>query len=385
MNTLFSNIDWILFYILAISTGYLFLYAIASIKRDKAKYPSSLINHKFLVLFPAYREDIIIVESVKQFICQNYPREQFDLVVISDQMSSHTNMKLRELSAQVLEISFESSSKAKALNYALSTFGPNEFDVVVIMDADNVVNNNFLKQISDAFGSGIKAMQAHRTAKNIDNDTSILDAVSEEINNSIFRKGHVNLGLSSALIGSGMAFDYKWFKSNIHILKSTGEDKELELLLLRDRIFVEYLDYIDVYDEKTTKTKAFFNQRRRWLATQFYILRNSIKYFPLAILNNWPLADKIIQWMLFPRILQLGLIGLFTILATIVDFYIAFKWWCLLSLLLITLIISIPKELFNRRLLLALNRIPLLFILMFLNLFRLRGASNKFIHTEKNQ
>jgi cellulose synthase/poly-beta-1,6-N-acetylglucosamine synthase-like glycosyltransferase len=228
-------------------------------------------------------------------------------------------------------------------------------------------------------------MQAHRTAKNIDTDTSILDAVSEEINNSIFRKGHVNLGLSSALIGSGMAFDYKWFKSNIHNLKSTGEDKELELLLLRDRIFVEYLDYIDVYDEKTTKTKAFYNQRRRWLATQFYILRSSIKYFPLAILNNWPLADKIIQWMLFPRILQLGLIGLFTILATIIDFSIAFKWWCLLSLLLITLIISIPKELFNRRLLLALHRIPLLFILMFLNLFRLRGASKNFIHTEKNQ
>jgi len=34
---------------------------------------------------------------------------------------------------------------------------------------------------------------------------ALLDGISEEINNNIFRKGHQTLGLSSALIGSGMA------------------------------------------------------------------------------------------------------------------------------------------------------------------------------------
>jgi hypothetical protein len=52
----------------------------------------------------------------------------------------------------------------------------------------------------------IFAVQGHRTAKNTNNSWAILDAISEEINNNIFRKGHRVLGLSSAIIGSGMAF-----------------------------------------------------------------------------------------------------------------------------------------------------------------------------------
>ena len=45
-----------------------------------------------------------------------------------------------------------------------------------------------------------------------DTNTAVLDAVSEEINNSIFRKGHTRLGFSSGLSGSGMAFEYDLFK-----------------------------------------------------------------------------------------------------------------------------------------------------------------------------
>jgi hypothetical protein len=49
--------------------------------------------------------------------------------------------------------------------------------------------------------------------KNTNNSWAILDAISEEINNNIFRKGHRVLGLSSAIIGSGMAFRYNYFKT----------------------------------------------------------------------------------------------------------------------------------------------------------------------------
>ena len=106
---------------------------------------------------------------------------------------------------RVLEVSFENSSKAKALNFAVGEIGPDGAEAVAILDADNLAGREFIARMNDALDSGIQAVQAHRTAKNRDTDTAILDAASEEINNSIFRRGHVALGFSSALIGSGMA------------------------------------------------------------------------------------------------------------------------------------------------------------------------------------
>ncbi|MFQ8804838.1 MAG: glycosyltransferase family 2 protein [Alistipes indistinctus] len=127
---------------------------------------------------------------------------------------------------------------------------------------------------------------AHRRAKNLHTDTALLDAVSEEINNSIFRKGHVALGVSSALIGSGMAFDYNWFCNNITQVSSAGEDKELEVLLLKQGIFIEYLDDVEVLDEKTAGSRAFYNQRRRWLAAQWYSLKAAVRDLPGAVLEE---------------------------------------------------------------------------------------------------
>lgn len=69
-----------------------------------------------------------------------------------------------------------------------------------------------MSDINDLFANpDVEAVQTHRIAKNMNNDMALLDAVSEEINNTIFRLGHAKLGLSAALIGSGMAFRYDLF------------------------------------------------------------------------------------------------------------------------------------------------------------------------------
>ena len=83
------------------------------------------------------------------------------------------------------------------------------------MDADNVTTPNFLAEINRAFESGLHAVQAHRTGKNMNTDIAVLDAISEEINNGFFRSGHNAIGLSAGLAGSGMAFDVHWFRRNV--------------------------------------------------------------------------------------------------------------------------------------------------------------------------
>ena len=254
-------IDWILFTLLALCVGYLLLYAIASKFYRAPRFPDARTFRRFVVLFPAYKEDRVIASSVRSFLQQDYPQELFDIIVISDQMQDATNEDLRSLPIRLLIADYRDSSKAKALTMAMESVSGEHYDIVAIMDADNLTSPDFLAEINRAFDNGARSVQAHRTGKNMNTDISVLDGISEEINNGIFRSGHNALGLSAALSGSGMAFEAEWFRKNVRLLETAGEDKELEVLLLRQRIHTTYLPQIPVYDEKTQKEEAIGNQR----------------------------------------------------------------------------------------------------------------------------
>ena len=387
-------IDWILFTLLALCVCYLLSYAIASKFYRTPHFPEARKLRRFVVFFPAYKEDRVIVSSVRSFLQQDYPQELFDIIVISDRMQPSTNEDLRSLPIRLLIADYQDSSKAKALTMAVDSIRNEHYDIAVVMDADNLTSPDFLAEVNRAFDSGIRSVQAHRTGKNLNTDISILDGISEEINNGIFRSGHNALGLSAALSGSGMAFDADWFRRNVQFLETAGEDTELEVLLLQQRIHTTYLPQIPIYDEKTQKKEAISNQRKRWIAAQFGILRSSFLSLPKALCQgNIDYCDKIIQWMLPPRLIQLASVFGLTFIITIIGIYlslqgtghewtIAVKWWILSAAQVAAMILPIPGHLFNKQLGKAILRIPMLALTTIGNLFRLKGAYKKFIHTE---
>lgn len=385
MVIIIIHIIEIFFFILTtISVAYLFFFALFSMKENLPKHKEAKKKHKFLVIFPAYKEDIVIINSIEQFIKQDYPKELYDVLVISDHMTEETDNAIIALGGDIVKANYEESSKAKALNLAIEYTVDKEYDIVVVLDADNVVENNFLHEINNAYHSGSKAIQAHRVAKNIDTDMALLDAVSEEINNSIFRRGHVRIGMSSALIGSGMAFDYKWFKDNVEQLNTAGEDKELEVLLLKQKIYIDFLNWVYVYDEKIRQQTAFSKQRRRWIAAQFSILKHSIKDFPRAILGgNWDYADKLFQWMMLPRVVVMGFSFCFAVGLLFIDWVWAIKWWFIFILLIYSFAMAIPDFLVDKKLKKTFRKIPIIFLLMVINILRIRGVNQKYIHTKK--
>lgn len=379
---IFEYICWIL---ASVAVAYPLIYSLASLGTRKSYYPTANKQHKFAILFPAYKEDRVIIPVVESFLQQHYPQELYKVIVISDHMQETTNERLAQLPITLLKANYENSSKAKALNFAMDHFERDEFDAVVILDADNIVDTNFLLEINKVFDAGVQAIQAHRTAKNRNTDIAVLDGLSEEVNNSIFRRGHVRLGISSALIGSGMIFNYQWFHDNVKHLVTTGEDKELEVLLLKQRIFIEFLDEVYVYDEKTQGRKGFYNQRRRWLATQFAQWGRVFKDLPQAILSgNIDYSDKLIQWMLPPRLILFGGIIVMGSIMQIIDWPLALKWWALFLIMGVTLCLAIPDKLVDDQFKKSINKLPLLFIMMVVNLFRMKGMNKKFVNTEKN-
>ena len=385
MQTLLSIIDWTLFIILSSCVFYLLYYAVLSLFYREHKYITKNNQVKIAVIFPAYKEDAVIIKSVSDFLEQDYPKDLYDIYVVSDNMTAETNASLKRLPISVLEVDFENSSKAKALNLAMKYIDVEDYSIVVIMDADNRTIPSFLSQINNAFNNGTIALQAHRTTDSELSDIALLDSISEEINNGIFRKGHNAVRLSAALAGSGMAFNAKWFKDNVALLNSVGEDKELEALLLQQNIFIQYIDSLPVFDEKTSKVKAISNQRKRWISVQYEILSKVVRDLPIALIRgNIDYADKIIQWLLPPRLIQLALIFVLTITSLFIQTdHIYFKWCILFLCQMLALIIPVPRIYLNKRLLKVLFfKLPALICVTVISMFRLKGASKTFIHTQ---
>lgn len=381
----FLFIDAILFLLFLIAVLYLFIFAAYSKKKALYHYPKAKKKYRYAILFPAYMEDAVIIDSVQSFFKQNYPRELYEVIVISDQMTEETISKLKKTTATVTQILDPMSTKINALQLAIKNIEQERtsYDMVVVLDADNIVNPDFLEKINDAFYSGCLAIQTHRVAKNRDTNTAVLDAVSEEINNAIFRKGHTRLGFSSGLSGSGMAFEYELFKNLIQGIDEIGEDKYMERKLLLQNVYIEYLEDVYTFDEKVRGKKEFYNQRRRWLATQFSNLFSGISKLPRAILSGkWDYCDKLFQWMMPPRIILLGFVILIACFLSVINILLSIKWWGLLLFIGITFSLAVPDYLVDKQFKKAIVSLPILFLLMFFNLFRLRGGNKKFIHTK---
>ena len=341
-------IDWLLFIFTAGTVLYIGVFAIASLFRKNAKVVKAKINRRFIILIPSYKQDEVIEQTVLAILSQAYPQRMFDVTVISDHQSEMTNMRLAQYPITLLTPNFEESTKAKSLQYAILNLPEFKiYDVAIILDADNIVEPEFLANINDAYESAAtKAIQAHRISRNRDTSAARLDAVFEEINNNIFRKGHINLGLSAAIAGSGVAYDFAWLKENIMRTKTSGEDKELEALLLRQEIFIDYFDRIYVYGEKKRTTQKLNEQRGRWATQQIHNFLRNIQFLPGAIFNKqYDLADKIIQWMLIPRTTMVGIIMLMCIVLPFISLLIALKWWALGAIALFFFALATPDYL----------------------------------------
>ena len=327
---------------------YLGIFTIASLFGRKHDIPKAKKQNRIVVLIPAYKQDDVIEQTVISVLSQAYPQRMFDVTVISDHQAEMTNMRLAQYPITLLTPNFAESSKAKSLQYAVLNLPEFKiYDIALILDADNIVEQEFLQNVNDAFEvAATKAIQLHRISKNRDTAAARMDAIFEEINNAIFRKGHINLGFSSALAGSGTAYDFAWFKTNVMKARTAGEDKELEALLLRQEIFIDYFDHIYVYGEKKRTTTKLNEQRGRWASQQFHNFIRNIQFLPGAVFRKqYDLADKIIQWMLVPRTTMMGIIMIMSVVLPFIYLTMALKWWILGSIALFFFALATPDYL----------------------------------------
>lgn len=364
------------------AVGFMAIFAMAAFipSRKRAKYEDEY--HNLLVLIPAYKEDQVILHTAKQAISQTYPNERFTVAVIADSLKGETLVQLEELPIEVIEVQFEKSTKSKALRKALSIL-PNDYDGVIILDADNVMGPHFLVKANAWIEQGAVAVQGRRVAKNANSQMAILDGISEEINNRVYCKGHNALGLSSKLSGSGMVFSYEIFRRIMDTVDAIGGfDKELELKYTQQKHKIFYDHTLKVFDEKVSSGAVFARQRRRWLSSQYHYLKTFFGPALGALLTrgNLDFFNRAQQLAMPPRLLMPVFLGLAAVLEWIFTFTLGF-WTFLFAVNVGSFFIAIPRSFWNRESLKGLLYLPKAIIHALGAILRLRGANKTFIHT----
>jgi len=393
MLLLISIISFLVLTYLSWGAVYQFVFSLAGVfyqndKFDRKNKDTKAENTPFIRVFiPAYREDGVILNTAQAALRQEYPAGRFEIIVIADGLQAKTVTALRALPVQVLEVQFEKSTKSKALNRAIQHFaGAENADVAVVLDADNIMQADFLDRVAHRFAAGARALQGRRAAKNGQNHLAILDAASEDVNNHILCRGQRALGFSARLAGSGMAFDYALFAEVMPAVDAVGGfDKELELRLTQRGICIEYDEKAIVLDEKISQTKAFSTQRSRWISAQF---RYAKRFLPAGIValfqtGNLDFFNKTLQMALPPRLLSPGLLALGALLHAGLGSAQTILWAVAFLLNLAAFAMALPHQFFQLQQVRALAALPQAFLATLLALARVRKAGRVFIVTPK--
>lgn len=379
---IFTIIDWIMFIIISLTVLYLGVFAITSLFVRHSETPKAKKQNRFIVLIPSYKGGKNLEMTVKSILGQSYTQRQFDVTVIADHEDEMTMFHLAQQPITLLTPNFERQSRIKSLQLAINNLPQFKiYDAVVILEAGDVVETEFLEQVNDAYeAAGTKAIQTHKLSLNRDSTPARLSAIFEEINNSIFRRGHISVGLSAALASSGIAFEFNWFKDYIQTAKANWSDKELEALLTRQHIYVDYFDKIEVYNEKARQAEDFNRQHLSWIWTQIRTIIRNIHYLPSAIAKrHYDLIDKLLQWLLIPRIIMMAVIIMMGVLVPFIYMSAALKWWALFAFVLLFFAIATPNYLVDEKWDSTFFKMPFVFLSPILNKFKLGRKINKMI------
>lgn len=393
MMLLVHILTTILFAYIFVSVAYLLFFAVAGRFGKLKKYTVHQQKAKFAVIIPSYKEDNIIIDTASQALKQHYPPDKFSVTVIADCLKPETVQQLRNLPIEVVEVNFEKSMKAKSLHAAFEQLPSNHYDLALILDADNIMSSDCLEKINHAYQDGWKVIQCHRTAKNKNTDVAVLDALSEEVNNTIFRRGHRVRGFSCTLIGSGMAFEFDLLKEIFNlptIHNNPGEDREVDMQLVKRDINVEYIDDAYILDEKVQRREVFEKQRTRWLGTHIEHLSRFFQKDLHSKFSKKLFLNKLFQNLLLPRLLFM-LLFFFLIIIAVIDMITAsgilmpmpVYWLLCFVLYLVTIAIAVPRSFYNKDTINALMHIPGLAFSMLKALFRFKQNKKGFLHTPK--
>ena len=275
-----------------VATFYYFLSAFIFILRHKSHSISSTQwdqirkPKRFLILIPAHNEESVLPRLLKSILAIEYPSSFFSSCVICDNCHDATERIANEFgSIVVVRRNTEKQGKGYAIQFALNSLDIDRFDVILMTDADTILEKNILRELTSLFiDDNIEAVQCYNGVINPD-ETPLTRLISlSRALEIIYMDSRDFLGLTVHLIGNGMCFRPSTLKKCPWSAFSISEDLEYFCILTANRIKVHYsfLSRVLLQEERTLSHAK--NQRQRWASGKFQLI---LKYVPKLLWNGF--------------------------------------------------------------------------------------------------
>ncbi len=284
-----------LVWIITIFWLYQIMVSVCSLVKLKDKPMLTNKNHKFMAIIPAHNEAAVIVNLIESLKKQNYSKDLYDIYVIADNCTDNTAELSREAGAIVYE-RFDSEKKTKG--YALQWFLAQKieedakYDAFFIFDADNIVDENFIKNMNKKLCQGEDVVQGYRDIKNpADNWITAGYAIFYWTMHRFYHLARYNLGLSPLLNGTGFMVRFDTIKPEGWQTKTLTEDIEFSLKRIIKGKRLGWATDAIVYDEQPLGFKQSWKQRTRWTVGHMQCIKEYTKPLAIAVKENRTLMN----------------------------------------------------------------------------------------------
>lgn len=185
------------------TAAHLALLSAASLTYRQPSATSRVPMVKFLVVVPAHNEEAVIDATLRAIMADRRPWDR--VLVVADRCTDRTPSIARERGALVLERGLdEEPGRAAAREAALQWARNEDWDAIVMIDADSVIESGFLDACERALASGAPALQARSEAAIGERLVDQVSLAAFALQGVTMPRGRDRLGLLVRLRGTGM-------------------------------------------------------------------------------------------------------------------------------------------------------------------------------------
>ncbi len=294
--------------------------------RDQAGIRRGTRRRRLRIVIPAHNEAVVIGRLLADLDAQDYPSEHARVVVVADRCTDDTAAVVG--ATEVVERNEGSDGKGAALAWYLEHWPPAADESIVVLDADNRLDQTFLTGVADALDSGFDAAQAYVDTSNPDATwLTTASALSYWASNRMVQLARHNLGWAPDLGGTGTAFapTASW------VLESESgaltEDSEQVARLVLSGRRIAWLHHIRVYDQKPASMGVALRQRARWMSGKRSVARSyRFKLLAEAVRRrSWGPVDVVIRQSQPGRSFMVGVSGVLAVAGWFSGHF--WPWW----------------------------------------------------------
>lgn len=354
--------DILLFAIVVPTVVYLLFFSFIATRYERIETGMTRKKGRFFIITTVTMQDKDIEDCIKSVVRQDYDAKDYDHIVVGIGLTPLQAMKLAQFPITLLNLKDANLTKSEAQKYAMQNHHSMKiYDLIIFLDPNETVQEDFFTEVNKVLQAGIRFFQLHRRPLHTKTHAAILSCTMDEINNSIFRKGHVACGMPSALSSSATALDYEWYKNNVDKISESDGEKSTEALLLKQHIFVDYIDDVCVYNRSASSHAEIAQQRRTWMKSRLSTLLVNLKQLLPALLHwNLNMSDKIFQWIMVPRLLLMAIIVFMSITLPFIYFTMVIKWWLIFLVVTFTFAVATPDYIVDKEWTRSMLHLPIL-------------------------